>query len=64
MRDIPDHSLGSRCRSHRFCVVTGCLPHKEHCSDPTPTRLTSKRAVGRAGVRYSTCVEKGKMPTE
>ena len=54
-RDIPDHTRDSRCRSHRFCDVTGCLRHKAGCSVPMPTRLTNRRVAGRAGVHYSTC---------
>lgn len=52
--DVPDHTRGSRCHSHRFCVVTGCLRHRAQCSVPMPTRLTSRRGAGRAGVHYST----------
>jgi len=55
--DIPDHTQDSHCHFHRFCVGTGCLRHKAHCSVPMPTRQTSKRGVGRAGVHYNTWVE-------
>ncbi len=55
--DIPDHTRDSRCRSHRFCVVTGFLRRRALCSVPMPTRPTSRHVVGRAGVHYSICKE-------
>lgn len=51
--DIPDRTQDSRCRSHRFCVVTGCLHHRAQCSVPMLTRPTSRHEAGRAGVHYS-----------